>query len=93
MIDPLSTQSVVSALGQSSLDAIGAAVRDTRVDLSTSRCARDGRSNVLWAVELAETAADDDSFVHFEPHPSDTSMPTLPQIVESVEIEKNADSE
>ncbi|TCC43265.1 hypothetical protein [Kribbella sindirgiensis] len=204
MIDPRNTQSVVDALGQSPLDAIGAAVRDTRTDLKTYRTtlpamaarhsqrgilnwvhdqffahvraqfeanvkstkvldreptrdifvgqnfrfrfkkhasddmvssyptdgflafalqdppqliqeirliggyrwdpeireigtavlsARDGKKSVLWVVELAETAAGDSDVVHFQPQTPDTSLPALPQIVESVEIEKDAGSQ
>lgn len=54
--------------------------------------ARDGKSSVLWVVELAEAAADD-GVVHFQPQTPDASLPALPQIVESVEIEKDAGSE
>lgn len=200
MIDPRSTQSVVGALGQSPLDAIGAAVRDTRSDLGLYRStlpqlaarhsqrgmlnwvhdqffaharaqfeanvkdtsvvdreptrdiyvghtfrfrlkkhtaddmvssyptdaflafalqdppeliqevrliggyrwdpetreigtavlsARDGKSNLLWVVELAEGAADG-GVTHFEPRVPDGSLPPLPTVVESVEIEKDA---
>ena len=204
MIDPRNTQSVVDALGQSPLDAIGAAVRNTRADLESYRStlpamaarhsqrgilnwvhdqffaharfqfetnvkhtsvldreptrdifvghtfrfrlkkhtsddmvssyptdgflafavqdppqliqevrliggyrwdpetreigtavlsARDGKSNVLWVVELAEAAADDTGVVHFQPQNVDPNLPALPQIVESVEIEKDSGSE
>lgn len=54
--------------------------------------ARDGRSNVLWVVELAETAAADGA-THFEPRVPDGTLPPLPTVVESVEIEKDAGSE
>ncbi|PID53466.1 MAG: hypothetical protein CSB46_07920 [Micrococcales bacterium] len=54
--------------------------------------ARDGKCNVLWAIELAETAAGESGVVHFEPQAPDASLPALPQIVESVEIEKDTDS-
>lgn len=204
MIDPRNTQSVVEALGQSPLDAIGAAVRDTREDLLTYRStlpamaarhsnrgilnwvhdqffahvrayfeasvesvtvldqeptrdifvghsfrlrfkkhtradmvssyptegflafvvqdppqliqevrliggyrwdretreigqavlsARDGRNNVLWVVELAEATADDAGVVHFQPQAPDDALPQLPQIVDSVVIEKETGSE
>ncbi|MCW2843478.1 MAG: hypothetical protein JWN22_1394 [Nocardioides sp.] len=204
MVDPRNTQSVVEALGQSPLDAIGAAVRDTRANLATYRStlpelaarhsqrgilnwvhdqffanaraqfesnvegtsvldreptrdifvghtfrfrlkkhtdddmvssyptdaflafalqdppqliqevrliggyrwdsetreigtavlsARDGKSNVLWVVELAETASAADGLVHFQPRgvdPNLPSLPSLPTIVETVEIEKDS---
>lgn len=203
MIDLRNTQSVVDALGQPPLDAIGAAVRDTRVDLATYRStlpgiaarhsqrgllnwvhdqffaharahfeanvkdtsvvdreptrdifvghtfrfrlkkhtaddmvssyptdaflafalqdppeliqevrliggyrwdpetremgtavlsARDGKSNVLWVVELAE-GVEDGGVTHFEPRVPDGTLPPLPTVVESVEIEKDTGSQ
>ena len=50
--------------------------------------ARDGRSKVLWAIELAEAVAED-GLASFELRiPSDANLPDLP-IIESVEIEKD----
>lgn len=55
--------------------------------------ARDGRSAVLWVVELAETA-EDDGVAHFQPQVPDTTLPLLPTVVESVDIdEKETGSE
>lgn len=152
MIDPRNTQSVVEALGQPPLDAIGAAVRYTRADLETYRAtlpaiaARHSRRGILnWVhdqffahvraqfeVNVKSTSVLDreptrDIFVgnsfrfRFKKHDSDdmvSSYPTEgflafalqdppqliqevrliggyrwdPQIVESVEIEKDAGS-
>lgn len=57
--------------------------------------ARDGKHKVLWVVELAETASDDNGVVHFQPQVPDQSLPSLPEIVTpvEVEIEKDAGSE
>ena len=54
--------------------------------------ARDGKSNVLWVVELAE-GTEEGGVTHFEPRVPDGSLPPLPTVVESVEIEKDAGSE
>lgn len=55
--------------------------------------ARDGRSNVLWALELTESAGGEGRPVpHFTPQQSEAGMPSLPKIVESVDIETDTGS-
>lgn len=65
---------------------------DTR-DIGTAVVsARDGKDNVLWVIELAETA-EEDGVAHFQPRVPDGTLPPLPQVIESVEIEKDSGTE
>lgn len=66
---------------------------DTREIGTAVLSARDGKSNVLWVVELAETVVDADGLVHFLPRSADPNLPALPTIVETVEIEKDSGTE
>ena len=65
---------------------------ETREIGSAVVSARDGRHKVLWVLELAETTTAS-GVIHFQPQQTDSGLPGLPQIVESVEIEKDSGSE
>jgi hypothetical protein len=65
---------------------------ETREIGSAVVSARDGRHKVLWVLELAETTTAS-GVIHFQPQQTNPGLPELPQIVESVEIEKDSGTE